>query len=186
MSQKLIPNIFKGMEHKGLLDVEKGKLMKSFFDWGKYFHIILDVKVKMEPTKKMNIFHFATNDDQDFKYPALWVTPDQKFLFEYDVNDYSYNYQYSFDLYKRYKLAIRKYEEHGEYKLQIAVNGDLVYDSGVIEADEVTSVKYYLSHPWGDAFTKEYGKVENVMIISDEGCEYQDPKEGFKPTKLLI
>ena len=119
-------------------------------------------------------------NDEDFKYPALWITPDQNFYFEYDVNNY-YNYQQSFELYKSYKLAIRKFAEDGDYKLQIAVNGNLVYETTAIKEDEVSSVKYYLSQPWGEAFTKGYGKVENVMIISDEGCEYQDPKEGFKP-----
>ena len=178
--------MIKGMEHTGLMSVQKGKLMKTFFDWGKYFHISMDVIVKVEPTKKMNIFHFVPDDHQDFYYPALWVTPDKKFLFEYDVYDVSYYHHHSFDLYQRYKLAIRKYEEYGEYKLQIAVNGDLVYESGVIKEDKVSSVKYYLSQSSSDAFTKEYGKVENVMVISDEGCEYQDPKEGFKPTKLLV
>ena len=168
-----------GIEQEGVSVVQQGKLMKTFFQWGKYFHISLDVTVEQVPQKIMNIFHFMTNDE-DFKYPALWITPDQKFYFEYDVNNY-YNYQQSFELYKSYKLAIRKFEEDGDYKLQIAVDGNLVYETTAVKEDEVTSVKYYLSQPWGEAFTKEYGKVENVMIISDEGCEYQDPKEGFKP-----
>ena len=118
-------------------------------------------------------------DDEDLTYPALWITPDQNFYFEYHVNNY-YNYQHYFELYKSYKLAIRKFEEMGDYKLQIAVNGNLVYETAVIQEDEVTSVKYYLSQPWGEAFTEEYGKVENVVIISDEECEYQDPNEGFR------
>ena len=109
--------------------------------------------------------------------------PDQNFYFEYDVNNY-YNYQHPFELYESYKLAIRKFEEMGDYKLQIAVNGNLVYETAAIKENEVTSVKYYLSQPWGDAFTEEYGKVENVVIISDEECEYQDPREGFKTSGL--
>ena len=169
------------MEQNGVLVVQKGNLAETFLQWGKYFHISLEVTVKQVPQQMMNIFHFMT-DDENVKYPALWITPDQKFYFEYAVYDYPNNHQHSFELYKQYKLAIRKFEEDGIYKFQIAVNGDLVYESGAIEADEVTSVKYYLSQPWSDAFTKEYGTVENVMIISDEGCEYQDPKEGFKPS----
>ena len=167
--------MIKGMEHTGPLDVQKGKLMKTFFNWGKYFHISLEVVVTIVPSKKMNIFHFVADDHQDFKYPALWVTPDKDFLFEYDVYDFSYNYHHSFDPYKRYKLEIWKFEEHGYHKLQILVDGDLVYESGVVGPDEVSSIKYYLSDPFADAFTTEYGKVENVMVISDEGCEYQDP-----------
>ena len=175
---KLILITFSGIEQQGVLVVEQGKLVKTFFQWGKYFHISLDVAVEKVPQKMMNIFHFMTNDE-DFKYPALWITPDQNFYFEYDVNNY-YNYQHSFELYKSYKLAIRKFEEDGDYKLQIAVNGNLVYETTAIKEDEVTSVKYYLSQPWGEAFTEEYGKVENVMVISDEECEYQDSIEGFK------
>ena len=131
----------------------------------------------------MNIFHFLTNDE-NIKYPALGITPDQNFYFEYYVNNYN-NYQHSFELYKSYKLAIWKFEEYGEYKLQIAVNGNLVYETTAIKEDEVSSVKYYLSQPWGEAFTEEYGKVENVMVISDEECEYQDSIEGFKTIWLI-
>ena len=173
---------FLGMEQVGHLDVQQGNLVKTFFQWGKYFHISLNVTVTEVPDQNMNIFRFMKND-QDFKYPALSITSNKKFLFEYNVSGNSYVHEHAFDLNQSYKLAVRKFSERGEeFKFQIAVNGNLVYESGVILADEVSSIKYYLSQPMGKAFTQDYGKVESVLVISDEACEFEDPNEDFKTT----
>ena len=168
------------MEQNGVVDIQKGNLVKTFFDWGQYFHISLHVTITQTSNQKMNIFHFTT-DDQSSKYPALWITHQNKFHFIYNVNGNSATFEYDFQLDQSYKLAIRKFAEDGVFKLQIAVDDNLVHETVDLPEDEVSSVKYYLSKPGSLAFTDEYGTVEDIMVISDESCEFEDASKGFVP-----
>merc|ERR1711993_183386 len=70
-------------------------------------------------------------------------------------------FKFNFDMYKKYHLKIEQFQKDGKIMYQVMINGKTEYSAENTDPKDFENVKVFASDPWHDAFTSEYGILEN-------------------------
>ena len=79
---------------------------------------------------------------------------------------------------KKYHLKIEQFQKDGKIMYQVMINGKTEYSAENTDPKDFENVKVFASDPWHDAFTSEYGILENF--------KYSRPVEGKQITENIL
>ena len=150
--------------------MKKDNILKIFPKWGRIFKVEADITVKkLHATKNMNVFHFTKggqNGALGNRIPNLNINGrDGKMVIVSSVSgDQKHRKYFPFDLNTKYHVVIQQYEENGKIMFQIIVNGDVKDYVENTQPQDFDNVKVYLSNPWMEPLSSEYGVVENFKF----------------------
>ena len=181
--------------YQEILDIEQGKLLHNFYNWGPSYGIEFDLILYKIPQmnsgqRHANIFHFTTGYDwgeMGQQIPAAWIRLRKnlpkyaELLISSGVNDEaSYDCSVYIETNTRYHIRIKQYEDKGGYYYEIEVNGLLKHLRPNSQAKKFPKVKMYTSSPWYPSFSSEYGLLENFVASQDTIGTVPTPSEGEK------
>ena len=169
-----------------VMTVSKGKLLETLPKWGRLYTVEADITVNKLPSASAvwaNIFHFTINKNigtNGDRIPLVLVNKDKYFYISTDLNGKvdKGTFKFNFDMYKKYHLKIEQFQKDGKIMYQVMINGKTEYSAENTDPKDFENVKVFASDPWHDAFTSEYGILENF--------KYSRPVEGKQITENIL
>ena len=172
-----------GFEAKGLVEIEKGKILEALPKMGISYQVSVDVILKKLPSSRkwLNILQIC-DQSRDKGYgarnPAIWYHYDPNrygkiSFFRIETafdNNWAKNFEYHVVPNKTYNLQITQFLEETNIQTEVKVNGYQVFKGQNTRARQFPHPKAYFSSPWADAFTSEFGTVKNVKIYTEPKC----------------
>ena len=109
----------------------------------------------------------------DTVIPAVFLSPDDIIIYSNVNGCKNFCKIFPFDVGTKYHLKIQQYEQYGKTIYAIDVNSNRIFhvqneDFNVQnwEPREFNNVFVYVSDPWHDAFTSEYGILQNFKYTA--------------------
>ena len=149
--------------------IEKGKLLRTYENWGKYFSIQFDIVVnKLPKSTWMNVFHFTANGNMQQlgdRIPALWINKQGYFSFSTSLNN-NKNYwkKIYFKLGQTYHVTIKQSKIRNTFLFEIIFDNESKHKAINLKPQSWSKVHLYTSNPWNDPFTSDFGKVCNLKV----------------------
>ena len=161
-------------------------MLETLPKWGRLYTVEADITVNKLPSASAvwaNIFHFTINKNigtNGDRIPLVLVNKDKYFYISTDLNGKvdKGTFKFNFDMYKKYHLKIEQFQKDGKIMYQVMINGKTEYSAENTDPKDFENVKVFASDPWHDAFTSEYGKLENF--------KYSRPVEGKQITENIL
>ena len=154
------------------MNVVKGQLLATYPEWGHFYRVEFDITVNAFPNKWFNVFHFTIQKNignYGDRAPAFWISKDDNgghFNVVSAVsgdNGHAFNYQ--IELEKKYHFVIRQFEDHNEkVTYEIEIDNEVKHSVPNDQAWDFTNVILYVSDPWHDPFSSDYGILENLNL----------------------
>ena len=154
-------------------DIEKGKLVQEFQNWGLLYKVEFEIMVTHPGSGWTNVFHFTADGDyfnDGDRIPSLLINSDRYFHFSSSVNG-NPNYQQNavFVLGKKYQMIIRQFKSNATYWYEIIIDGVSKLKIKNNQAKRFSSVKMYASDPWHNSFTSDLGSISHIRVLQNEG-----------------
>ena len=161
--------------------VSKGNLLETLPIWGRIFTVEADITVtKIPEASWTNVFHFTKGEnvgDYGDRIPCVTISKSGYFYISSAVSgfiDYMPK-KFYFDVGKKHHLEIQQIQSGGKIIYEMLVDGNTIYSGENTDPRDFQNVKLYVSDPWHDAFTSEYGMLKNL--------KYSRPIEGKQMTQ---
>ena len=162
------------------LQVSKGKLLETLPKWGRLYTVEADITVKKIPTTTWtNIFHFTIKDNHvklGDRIPAVWINKAGYFHISSAVNgNRNFVKDFNFDVGEKYHMKIQQFQRDNKIIYEVLINGKPIHSGENTDPKDFENVKVYVSDPWYNPFSSEYGVLENF--------KYSRPIEGKQITE---
>ena len=150
--------------------VVKGQILTNYSEWGHFYRVEFDITVNVIPENWLNVFHFtkSNNNIKDYgdRAPAFWIRKDGYFYVASAVSgDKNHWFDFQFELGKKYHVLIRQFEDHDEKVIyEIEIDNEVKHSVPNNQALDFTNVILYVSDPWHDPFSSDYGILENLNL----------------------
>ena len=157
------------------ISVSKGNLLETLPKWGSIFTVEADITVTKLPSSNWaNIFHFTINKNignNGDRIPVVLANKDKYFYISTDLNGKvdKGTLKFNYDIGKKYHLKIEQFQKDDKVMYQVMINGKTEYSAENTDPKDFENVKVFASDPWHDAFTSEYGILENFKYSWPEG-----------------
>ena len=154
------------------MDVEKGKLVKEFQNWGNVYSIQFNIVVtKLSSQTWTNVFHFSGTKKNccglGDRIPGLWINRGSFFRIVSTVNKIgNFKKNIPFELGKLYHVNIQQSKIDEKYWYEILIDGETKLKIENFNPLSFSSVKFYASDPWHSTFTSDFGQISGVTIIN--------------------
>ena len=166
--EERITDLEKTIEIEGLVEVKRNQTLQKFSDkwscWGLFFKVEAEITVNSQYNDWMSVFHFTNNGDQNVqgsRIPAIYIKTNQFFI---TSDGAFYDALFTFEFEKKYHIVIQQYPVEDKVFAEIKINGEIIHSRENNVAKSFLGVKVYISNPWYQAFTSDYGLLENLKI----------------------
>ena len=162
------------------VNVVKGQIFATYPEWGHFYRVEFDITVNVIPENWLNVFHFTKSNNNIKHYgdraPAFWIRKDGYFYVASAVSgDKNHWFDFQFELGKKYHVLIRQFEDHDEKVIyEIEIDYEVKHSVPNDQAWDFRDVKLYVSDPWHQAFSSEYGILENLRISQSGVYHYYE------------
>ena len=148
------------------MTVSKGKLLETLPNWGSLYTVEADIFFSKNSLKPdlINIFHFtqsANNGSYGSRIPAVFIWNGQFHICSGVSGNQSFCLQTNFYVGKKHHLKIQQFKSEEKKIYEVKINGKTLYSGENTDPKDFENVEAYVSDPWHDAFTSEYGVLEN-------------------------
>ena len=149
--------------------IEKGKVLRMYENWGKYFSIQFDIVVKKLPKSTwLNVFHFTAGGNFEKlgdRIPGLWINKKGRFYFCTSLNNNKDLWKLiDFKLGQTYHVTITQSNISNKFWYEIKIDNETKLKIENSNPQSWSKVYLYTSNPWVDAFTSEFGSICNLKI----------------------
>lgn len=150
--------------------------METLPIWGRFYTVEADITVTKIPDDSWtNVFHFTKGENlanYGDRIPSVWINKGAEHFYIASAvsGNKDYKKTFDFDVGKKYHLKIQQIQSGNKIIYEVLVDGNTIHSGENTNPKDFENVKVYVSDPWHDAFTLEYGVLENF--------KYSRPIEG--------
>ena len=154
----------------GHVEIKKNQTLEKFSDywleWGLLFKVEADITVNsLASAQWLNVFHFTIGGNfgdswNGNRIPALFIDNIDKNLHLCFTGQFNFN----FDLGQKYHILFQQYIFADKVIAEIKIDGNIINSTENNQAKIFPGVKLYIANPWYEAFTSNYGLLENFKI----------------------